>query len=319
MTNKFSFNENNYKSNIKPLYETITIDENNLYKTDPEKIKQLTTMISDELQYNLIPGPDNIYVSTITSTCKIKGLKFNCDNIAKYIDISPNGIEQVIKDSGHTKTNAEHNILIYRSICLKKDKRTKKKKRSFFNQVSIYIKIKSKEIGNVHVKLFSNGSIQITGCQKTIDIVETLVVITQKMKTIKAIIEEGILTEKPFVNDTKLADISGIYDFHISMVNTNFNVPFQLNLAKIHSLLVSQGIDSRFERISGSCVHIKYDHPVKKITILLFEKGSVVITGVKNGDQILTAYNYINKFLYANYQHIIKAEIRNILDYVDPI
>jgi len=130
-------------------------------------------------------------------------------------------------------------------------------------------------------------------------------------------VENNVLKEKPFVNDINLVDLSGIYDFHISMVNTNFRVSFLLNLSKIHSLLVSQNIDSRFERISGSCVHIKYNHPIKKITILLFEKGSIVITGVKNGDQILAAYNFINKFLYANYQQIIKTEIQsqNILDF----
>jgi len=307
----------NYITEPKSPLKTVTINEDNLYKIDPQKIQMLTTMVSDELHCDVIPKQTDIHISTIAATCKIKGLKFYCDNIAKYIDISSDSIEKVIKDSGHIKAPAENNIMIYRSICLKRDKHAKKRKRSFFNQVSICVKIKSKNTGYVHVKLFSNGSIQMAGCQKTQDIVETIVTIMQKMKTIKAVVENNVLKEKPFVNDINLVDLSGIYDFHISMVNTNFRVSFLLNLSKIHSLLVSQNIDSRFERISGSCVHIKYNHPIKKITILLFEKGSIVITGVKNGDQILAAYNFINKFLYANYQQIIKTEIQsqNILDF----
>jgi TATA-box binding protein (TBP) (component of TFIID and TFIIIB) len=71
----------------------------------------------------------------------------------------------------------------------------------------------------------------------------------------------------------------------------------------------NKGIECRYDKVNHSCVNVKYDHPEKKISIFVFEKGSIVITGAKNGDHIKSAYNFINKFLYFNYKLIVKKDL----------
>jgi TATA-box binding protein (TBP) (component of TFIID and TFIIIB) len=264
-----------------------------------KKKQELCDIVSNSLLLNLIPK--EVYVSTITATCKINDLIFNCDNIAKHIDLSLDDIISVSKDDGHTAAGAE-NVLIHRTLLENKVKKRKKeeKKRTFFNQVSLYVTSKSKENGHVHVKLFKNGSIQMTGSRTVNDIVETLFLVFEKLKNEKTINNEKI----EFVSDKKLLDLANISDFKVSMINTNFTIPFQINLAKSHSLLIDKNVESRFERMSHSCVNIKCNCGDKKVSIFVFEKGSIVITGAKNGENVLTAYNFINKFIYSNYKQL---------------
>lgn len=250
----------------------------------------------------------------MTVTCKINNFKFDCENIARYIDLENDGIVSVIKDGGNVEGANTASHLVHRTLLQqKKHCKSKKKKKVFFNQVSMYVNVKSKKKDNVHIKLFSNGSIQITGCQSAENIVEVLSCVMQKLKITKAIIDKktNTIIEKPFVSNLELADISNLQNLKICMINTNFKVQFHMNLKKLYTLISDAGIDCRLDRISHSCVNIKYEHPEKKISIFVFEKGSIVITGAKNGDQIIFAYNFINKFLYSNYKQIVKKDIQS--------
>lgn len=292
----------------------IIIDES--IKIDPAKEKELLALISNELRLSVLEKKDDIddkkpkiNISTITSTCKIKDIKFNCDNIAKYIDLSPDCIVSVSKDSGHVTSDKE-NIIIYRSL-IDKDRKKKKtqKKKSFYNQVSMYVKINSKIEGYVHVKIFTNGSMQITGCKSAEDISIVLIVLMNKLRETKAIINNGKIEEKPFVSDINLADIKHIIDLKINMINTNFKTKFHINLPKLQQMLLSCGYKSVYDRMKHSCVNLKYNHPDKKISIFVFEQGSIVITGAISGDQILTGFEFINKFLLANYHKLCKTDV----------
>jgi TATA-box binding protein (TBP) (component of TFIID and TFIIIB) len=306
-------NENGILLKSKPVTHKVIIDETIKSIGNEKEINKLSDQLLQIIQFDLIPK--KIKVSTMTLTCKIKNLLFDCDNIAKYIDLSLDGIVCVSKDDGHSI--AEHKSgYIKRSLIdkAKKKKDNATKKKSFFNQVSMYVATQKSALNLgkdkfIHVKLFKNGSIQMAGCRNSKDIVETLLIVMEKMRTIKAVISYGKIVEKKFVSDVTLANISNISDFKISMINTNFDFGYSMNLSKVYTLLTEKGIECRFDRISHSCVNIKYDHPEKKISIFIFEGGPIIITGVKNGDQIATGYTFINKFLLENYTQIIKRNV----------
>jgi TATA-box binding protein (TBP) (component of TFIID and TFIIIB) len=298
-------------------FEIIEVDENE--EEDVEKIETFKKNLDDKMRLTNIP--EEIRVSTLTITCTVKDIVFNCDNIARYIDLSEDGVVSVTKDSGNTVDNKKYNEIIYRSSIPKKKNVTKKRKKIFFNQVSLCVN--AKDMKNVHVKLFSNGSIQMAGCTRDSNI--TVLVLTKlfhKLKHMKLIYnsDKKEFIEKPFVSNIESLDISNIDNISICMINTDFRFICGINLVKLHTMITELTeqknlVESRFDRINHSSVAIKYSYQDKKITILVFEKGAIVITGARNGDQITQAYNYINKFLLANYKKLVKKEItQQVLD-----
>jgi TATA-box binding protein (TBP) (component of TFIID and TFIIIB) len=301
-----SYIESNLSSDSEKEDKCITMNDD--IKIDMKGYDKLKQQLSEELRFELIPK--EIYVSTITVVCSFDGIKFNCNNIARYVDISQNGIASASKDDGHSIQNGT-NIIIKRSVLKDEKKNNKTKKKGFYNQVSLYVYIGSNGRDYIHVKLFTNGAIQMTGCRSVEDILKAITMIIKTLSVEKVVIENDKLEEKPFVNNIKYLNYVGVCNLGISMINSNFKISFNINLPRLKTLwdTIYNKDDCHFDKASHSCVNIKYDHPEKKISIFVFEKGAIVITGARNGEQIAVGYNFINKFLYANYKNIVKKDI----------
>ena len=188
----------------------------------------------------------------------------------------------------------------------------------------MYVQIKNKKKKPVNIKLFSNGSIQMTGCRTLDNAVETLLTVFIELKKIKAVINYKIMKveEKPFATNLDIIDIKNINELKIAMINSGFKIPFKIDRVKLYNLLLSETYECLFDPVKHACVNIKYEHPDKTISIFVFEKGSIIITGARNCIQILDAYNFINKYLLKNHNHIKKNDILtnyNIINYIDPI
>ena len=95
------------------------------------------------------------------------------------------------------------------------------------------------------------------------------------------------------------------------MINTNFNVKFQINRQRLHQLLLENGYDAAFDPIVHACVNVKYLIPRlnKTISIFVFETGSITIAGANSCYQILETYNFINKFIFSNYKYLLTKPI----------
>lgn len=311
INNKNFINTENELNNIDDLCKIIIIDKNKFVNNiDDNNLQIFKDYVEEELVFKMLPN--DIYISTMTVTCKIDNIKFNCENIARYIDLSYDNIEDIVCAYEDIRKNKAEKKIIYRSLpyTKKKEKKEKRKKEVFYNQVSIHCKIKTKK-DPVHIKLFKNGSIQITGCQTGKDIIEILTIMIVKLNSIKSIIDfkTNKIIEKPFVSDQQYLKISNVSNLKINMINTNYVMPFKINLEELYKLLISKNTECRYDKLSHSCVNIKYNHPEKKVSIFVFEKGSIVITGAKNGEHIRLAYDYINKILLANYLKIVKRTI----------
>jgi TATA-box binding protein (TBP) (component of TFIID and TFIIIB) len=315
---KISENDKNIPL-AKNFCKRIYVDEKKIISESGKiKIENFKEYVEKELLLNLLP--EEIYISTMTATCKINDFKFNCENIAKYIDLSYDDIEDIIcAFEEKRRHNVGEKNIIYRSLPPKKENKRKNKNKKnkdvFYNQVSIHLNIRTKQSEPVHVKLFRNGSIHITGCQSAIDIVETMTSILSKLKADKSIIDKktGQIVDKQFVSEKNFLDVSYVTGLKVNMINTNFTIPFKVNLNELYDLMILKGIECRYDKMNHSCVNVKYNHPEKKISIFVFEKGSIVITGAKNGEHIKMAFDFINKFLYSNYKKVVKKEF-NLLN-----
>jgi TATA-box binding protein (TBP) (component of TFIID and TFIIIB) len=279
---------------------------------------------------DLLSIPPDLAISTTTVTMKVN-VVFNVENIGLYFDDFDNIL--IGKRYGNRVVN---NLINIKKI--KSDKKKKRKeKKNFYNQVSLIFrtctlmgldpsKISQKEgLKTVNVKLFINGSIQMTGCKHLDNIRSSLELLFEKLKITKVILNRNMeFIEKPFVIDTTLLNINNVNNFYIQMINTNFNIQFHINRSKLFQLLLDNNIDASFDPIIHACVNIKYYLSTKKtktISIFVFESGSITIAGSNSCSEILEAYNFINKFILSNYSLLLTKDITPhlIIDFIKRI
>ena len=282
---------------------------------DEQKIDIILQNLIDNLQFE--KKPDDVSISTMTMTCKIN-TKFNCKNIAKYIDLNHDCILGIKHGkNGDPQTN--------RSLIAKKTTTGKKKKKKsvFYNQVSMYIPVKNKDKKKpVNLKIFSNGAIQMTGCKSVDNGVEALTKVFDVLKKTKAVVDfnKNKIIEKEFAENISVLDINCINELNVAMINSNFNIDFKIDRAKLYNLLISQEFECFYDPVKHACVNIKYNNILKPISIFVFEKGSIIITGVKDCSQIKDAYNFIYSYLLKNYKSIVKNDTltnSNIIKYMN--
>ena len=227
------------------------------------------------------------------------------------------------------------NINVLENNSLKKHGRQKKKKDNehFYNSCSIIVKA-SLDIKCVNIKLFNNGKITLTGSKCEFDGYYATCVLLEDMKKEKGIF---IDMEQKDINASKIAN------YKITMINSDFDTNFKIDLLKLLSILNSteKELFTKFnpekyrgliigyywnldkDVQDGKCLCTgkcngkgvgKGDGQCKKITISVFKSGSVIITGGRLVRQIEDAYKSINMILAQHYHEIIKM---SILDYID--
>jgi TATA-box binding protein (TBP) (component of TFIID and TFIIIB) len=279
-------------------------------------VDKLTIKAIQKLEISKLP--DDVTISTMTITCRIN-TEFLCGNIARYLDLKSTCVLSVSNGIfGDPKTNRS----IIEQKPTKKGK-SKKNKKVFLNQVTMNVTVKSKKKKPVNIKLFSNGAIQMTGCKTVENAIDTLAKLLPELTITKAIVnkDKTKVIDKPFVSRADNTNIKNIKNLKIAMINSGFRIPFKIDRGKLYNLLLLENIDCLFDPGKHAAVNVKYIHPEKTITIFIFEKGSIIITGGRNCSQILDTYNFINKYLLKNHKHIVKNDAlvnSNIIKYLDP-
>lgn len=265
----------------------------------------MTDNLSDNLSdikklINFDNLPDEVMVSTMTMTCKL-GTNINRENIGRFIELKKGSILSV-RYGRHPLSN--------RTLIVKKKKKNNKKK-NFYNQVTVEIKPKDNKY--VNVKLFKNGSVQMTGVKNVNDFCEIMNILITELKRKKAVIQKYKLIEKPFVEDySKL----GIYNIKVNMINSNFRVDYNIDRDALYNALRDDNIECTYEPCWHACVNIKYNYKNtdKKISIFVFESGAIIITGANNIDHVYNAYQFINQKLTKFGSNVVLTKLESILE-----
>jgi len=268
-------------------------------------MKLTDSILYAKLEINNLPY--DLEITTTTITCHMN-IIFNVENIGKYFDDFDEFI--IGKKYGDRTIN---NLITVKK--LKSDKNKKKKeKKNFYNQVSIIFctfKLEGFDISTiskkdkyktVNLKLFNNGSIQMTGCKNLDNITKSIELLFAKFK----------INNDKFNYYSGILDINNIDNFKIQMINTNFDMDFKINRAILHSLLIKNNFDSNYDPIIHPCVNIKFippNSPSKIISIFVFESGSITIAGSNSIEQIIYAYNFINTFILTHYNNLFVKSI----------
>ena len=167
--------------------------------------------------------------------------------------------------------------------------RSKTKNGEFFNQITLC----HKDHSNKKVKIFSNGTFHITG---VVNETECLVECVQAAKILKG---------------WKLIDVDEIRfaPLTINLINTNYEYGFDINLTRMQQCLRDNPhiMECRYnpEKYPGLNIKICVDSVHRRrVTILMFRSGNLMITGGKSYDDILFAFNEINNIVSTNYDAI---------------
>jgi len=263
---------------------------------------ELCDKIIKEMQLNVLP--DDVIINTMTIVCDLD-IIFNVSNIAKYIDMSLDTVKKV----SHGRTG---DVLTNRTLEYKKRiKITNKNKKVFFNQVSLCVMVPSKKHKPINMKVFSNGSIQMTGCKEILNAIEALEVIFTILNKVKAIVDPKTMkiVEKPFCNNYDNLKLTSIKNINVAMIVSKFMFPIKINRQNLYSLFLKQKLECTYEPELHASVDLKFFSGDKKISVFIFEKGSIVITGARNCAQIKEAYNFVNGFLLTNHTEISRKNI----------
>ena len=258
--------------------------------------------------------PNGISISTMCATCKLN-TELNIDNIEHYLQLDSDNIITV-----------KRSTTSIRSLLTQKTKNKRNKKiiqpvktkviNYFYNQITVVIRVnegKTEDINNeprINLKLFKNGSVQMSGCKSVRNINIVLNKLIIKLKETKAKIIDDKIMEIKFIDNPEALTIK---NFKIDMINSNYQVNMKIDRDKLYNLLKSRNIKCSFEPCIRACVVVKYT-PIKfnteekQVSIYIFLKGNIIITGARDREHIIEAYEYINNLL------ITHADDINIID-----
>ena len=264
----------------------------------------LVAKIADRYEKNVGKEhlPSDVTISTMTISCHMD-TEFKISEIGKYIDLDPNTIVGCKYGTGNIRT-----VLIQ-----KKRRRNKKKKEAkkvtFYNQTSILVK-PSQEKNPINIKLFKNGSVQMTGVKSIRDCISALGILFKQLQRSKGIMYKNEIKMVDFATSKDSLSIEKIKDFKICMINSGFKIGFKLNRDSLYKILSQdESIKCKYDLDNHACVDVKFFYKErKKISIFIFEKGSIIITGANNCNHIQEAYKYITSQLYKNYKKIKSIE-----------
>ena len=250
--------------------------------------------------------PDGVSISTMCGKCKLN-TNLNLQDIIKFLQLNYNDIltVKVNKDSIRTLIPVKE----------KKRKTTVKKNSPFYNQVTVVVRIYEGEINDMdkekklNLKLFKNGSIQISGLKNLEYTNRALNKLVYRLSEAKAQMLNNTIEEISFVTDKNI----NITDFSIYMINSNYKVNIQIDRSNLFKLLLKKKIKASYEKCIRACVIIKFTPKLinteeKEISIFIFEKGNIIITGARNISNIIESYNYINDILLTHTDEIIKKD-----------
>jgi hypothetical protein len=287
---------------------------------------------------------NNLNLSTITVESKLSNIKFKECELILLLSLSDK-MPNILKiGCNYGEYISDKYIELTTSI--KKSNRGRKKKNKiisnrkiqgngkYFNsQITFTILDSASDTKYYHLKLYTNGTIQITYvCYENIELIKPI--INMVMDIIKPIESIKIdLTQE--IEIIYLKSIMRNYKFHIILENTFIDLNkfklllvdfknYQLNNTQLNNTVYFQNnknydynlmlrleiglIKCNFEKYTGIIVKFKtplIDKIDKLTTVKIFSSGKINIDGSNNYDESLIIKNIISSLIYHNKDNIL--------------
>jgi hypothetical protein len=197
--------------------------------------------------------------------------------------------------------------------------------KTFFNQSTIVLRKIRKDTGDfkeVNMKLFANGGFQMTGVtdeEFSRDVISWLINVFNAFET-------PISTIPLFIKS-----------FNVQLLNSDYKMNAFAKRAELHKILCSEyNLSSTLETTIYQGVNTKYYYneasrlgggicrcarfctgqgdgtsigACKRITIAIFQTGSIIITGARTRKQLDEAYNFINEIIRTHKKEVTRPAL----------
>jgi TATA-box binding protein (TBP) (component of TFIID and TFIIIB) len=237
-----------------------------------------------------------------------------------------------------------------RGLYPKKKRKSKidtNKKNRFDNQMTVIYKYNQEYMPNI--KIFKNGNIQLTGIK---DFKHPEFIINKIIDNIKRIyntIDKNIIiTDDKDLNPLERLEYG---NFKVRMINTDFKIytdidniqRFNIKRKELHNILISDKYRNKSSFQPGVYQGVKLEYfwnikhtekngicncsincfgkgngdgngNCKKVTIAIFESGSILITGGVTFDQVDAAYKFICNIITENKDTIKKQSMEELME-----
>ena len=262
--------------------------------------------------------PTDFKVSTITYNTKIlndDGIintkilyeRIKIDNDVVYIEVNKN----ITKGFTKKKKNKVNNKA--------KDKRKLGKGKPFSNQVSFGVSGDLFEIEHknpICFKLFSNGTIAVTGCKSEEEMKIAYGIMSRKINNLNTTYTIGDKTISicPIRNMKKYEEL----DIRVEMINGTFRINYRIDLDKFYQKMTKKYTsDEVFIDYNKKSPVIVYYKTLKKIdkkgkakypSIFVYNSGAVIIISTSHED-LMKTYDFISEFLISEYDTICETKL----------
>ena len=266
-------------------------------------------------KYEVNNLPKGVVISTMCASCKDGlGTDININNMLKYMPLNSDDVISIKRNADNMRS------LIPPKVRKRKTKKFKEKKSGsmFFHQITMVVRVNEGDYKNledepkINFKIFKNGSIQMSGIQKISYLNRAINKLLYRLRTVLAVMNKK--TNKiEEINFLANPENLTVRNFKIDMINSNYQVNMVINRDKLYNLLLKMKVKASYEKCIRACVIIKYtpkdDNPLEKdISIFVFQKGNIIITGAKSRNHVISSYKYINDILVNHVDEIIKDD-----------
>ncbi len=204
---------------------------------------------------------------------------------------------------------------------------------TFHNQSTIVLRreYKSGLWKESNVKLFANGSLQMTGVPSVEFAKDTLEWLLAEILKLPV---SPFITEVTDDEGNKTTIVPALKDISVKLINTDYFINALIKRDSLFQVLVNKyNIFSINEKTIYQGVNAKYyynkanktrpgicsckgrcrgqgegdgDGECKRVTLCIFQDGKIIVTGARTMDQINEAYHFLNKVLQDNAAEVLR-------------
>jgi TATA-box binding protein (TBP) (component of TFIID and TFIIIB) len=287
-------------------------------KKPSDKKKNKTKLKNDKIKLK----NDKIKLKNDKIKLKNDKIKLKNDKINNKKNTNPNDdLDNEINDNCDSETDDETDNETNNDSDIELEK---PKNNGFRNQVSMVfcaielmnknyvkrlkktnLKLYNKEIEKqINVKIFSNGSFQMTGC-KNFDII---------IPIFKTLFKKLLKENDKYVTEPLKLKVENIFNFKVRMININFGMNFCVNREILKNLFIEYKHKANFKPLTHPAVNVTYNINNDNVTVLIFNSGSITIAGKNKIENLIDAYYEINNFILTNFKKIHTKKItQNVL------
>lgn len=142
-----------------------------------------------------------------------------------------------------------------------------KKKKDFYNQIEV-------KAGTVSIKVFSNGTIHVTGAKSPIHFVDIMDRVCSTL---------GVITNTPV----------SLHSARVCLMNANFSTQSLLPLETLRDALEEAGYMASFDPERNAGINAKFMFGTHVVTVMIFTTGSAIITGAKFPEDVAAVYDIV--------------------------